>query len=284
MVIQKAGRGRPSRRFILEQVDLGMQDLARIGGLPSPVESVAIWRDIWFEEAHNSTAIEGNTLALKQVKVLLEEGRSVGNKELREYLEVKAYASAAEWVYAQGRTPEYRSADDLINLTEVRHIHRLTVAPVWEFFPPEHLDPDEGPGSFRRHDIAPFPGGMQPPPFTDVPARMTDWLQLVNTGQQPETHALVRLAAAPLRIRGAAPISGREWSHRPAAPESGSSSVRAIHRRSSAIVLEPPTLPASDVPTLAMPGHSPRSSLGPSRRASTASCYRAWRGRSSYCL
>ena len=33
--------------------------------------------------------------------MLLEEGRAVGNKELREYLEVKGYADAADWVYSQ---------------------------------------------------------------------------------------------------------------------------------------------------------------------------------------
>ena len=47
MVIQKPGRGRPSRQFILDQVDLGMQDLSRTGGLPAPVENQEIWRDIW---------------------------------------------------------------------------------------------------------------------------------------------------------------------------------------------------------------------------------------------
>jgi hypothetical protein len=26
----------------------------RMGGLPSPLEGVDIWRDIWFEEAHHS--------------------------------------------------------------------------------------------------------------------------------------------------------------------------------------------------------------------------------------
>ena len=69
------------------------------GGLPSPLEAEGIWRGIWLEEAHHSTAIEGNTLVLKQVEVLLAEGRAVGNKELSEYLEVRGYATAADWVY-----------------------------------------------------------------------------------------------------------------------------------------------------------------------------------------
>jgi hypothetical protein len=46
MVIQKPGRGRPSRQFIVDQADLGMCDLARTGGLPAPVENQQIWRDI----------------------------------------------------------------------------------------------------------------------------------------------------------------------------------------------------------------------------------------------
>lgn len=196
MVIQKPGRGRPSRQFILDQVDLGMRDLARTGGLPAPVENQQIWRDIWFEEAHNSTAIEGNTLALKQVKVLLDEQRPVGNKELGEYLEVKAYAQAAEWVYAQGRAPAaWGAGDELLTLTELRHIHRLTVGPVWEFFPPDSLDPEEGPGSFRHHDIATFSGGMQPPSFTDVAVEVADWLRLVNGPPDTAVHTLVALAS-----------------------------------------------------------------------------------------
>ncbi len=196
MVIQKPGRGRPSRQFILDQVDLGMRDLARTGGLPAPVENQAIWRDIWYEEVHNSTAIEGNTLALKQVKILLDEGRSVGNKELCEYLEVKAYAQAAEWVYAQGRMPgEWGASEASLSLTELRHIHRLTVSPVWEFFPPNDLHPDEGPGNFRCHDIAQFGGGMRPPSFTDVPAEVADWLRLVNSEPGAAVHPLLALAS-----------------------------------------------------------------------------------------
>jgi hypothetical protein len=40
-------------------------------------EARQIWDDIWHLEAHNSTALEGNTLALREVEILLEEGRAV---------------------------------------------------------------------------------------------------------------------------------------------------------------------------------------------------------------
>ena len=81
---QRAAIGRPSRANLYRLADEGLADLKRVGGLPHPVEAQSIWRNIWIEETHNSTAIEGNTLTLRQVKDLLERGMGVGNKEMRE--------------------------------------------------------------------------------------------------------------------------------------------------------------------------------------------------------
>ena len=67
----------------------------RLGGLPSPTESELIWSDIWHLEAHHSTALEGNTLVLHEVQALLDQGRAVGAKPLREYLEVRGHGDAA---------------------------------------------------------------------------------------------------------------------------------------------------------------------------------------------
>jgi hypothetical protein len=148
----------------------------RLGGLPSPEEAGGIWRGIWFEEAHHSTAIEGNTLVLRQVEQLLAEGRAVGNKELSEYLEVRGYADAADWVYGQGiRTGEWSSGAP-ISLTELRHVHSLALTPVWDVAPHPVATGKERPGSFREHDIEPFPGGMRPPSWPQVPALIADWI------------------------------------------------------------------------------------------------------------
>ena len=47
---------------------------------------------------HNSTAIEGNTLTLMETKVVLEDGVSIGGKELREIYEVVNHKKAYEYV------------------------------------------------------------------------------------------------------------------------------------------------------------------------------------------
>lgn len=148
----------------------------QFGGLPAPHEARAIWHEIWLDETHHSTAIEGNTLVLKQVAHLLDEGRAVGNKPLREYMEVRGYANAAEWVYQHGVEPDAWSDDALVTLTEIRHVHALALGPVWDVAPHPEAGDDERPGSFRRHDIQAFPGGMKPPSWTDVALRLDEWL------------------------------------------------------------------------------------------------------------
>lgn len=169
--------GRPSRAAIYERLQKQVDELRdELGGLPSPGRAEAIWRGIWLEEAHNSTAIEGNTLVLKQVAQLLEEGRAVGNKELSEYLEVRGYADAANWVYAHGIDPGDWGGEELIALAEVREIHSRAMTPVWDIAPHPQATPRERPGSLREHDIEPFPEGMKPPEWPQVPALMNDWV------------------------------------------------------------------------------------------------------------
>ena len=152
-----------------------------MGGLPNPAEARDIWRDIWFEEAHHSTAIEGNTLVLKQVEALLSEGRAIGNKELSEYMEVRGYAQASEWVYGQGI---YQDGDwnieQRVTLTELRQVHKAALDPVWDVAPHPDATPAEAPGSFREHDIHPFPGGMTPPTWPLVPALVDEWIADAN--------------------------------------------------------------------------------------------------------
>ncbi len=168
-----------------------------MGGLPSPTEAHGVWRGIWLEEAHHSTAIEGNTLVLRQVEQLLAEGRAVGNKELREYLEVQGYAAAADWVYAHGIEPGHWTDGALISLTELRHMHRLALTPVWGVAPHPSASESEHPGSFRAHDIQPFPGGMRPPSWPEVPVQIADWISEANSlgGRKAtiEPEALARL-------------------------------------------------------------------------------------------
>ena len=189
-------RGRPARVDVYHQLDAQIGELwDRLGGLPSPIEAADIWRGIWFEEAHHSTAIEGNTLVLKHVEALLAEGRAVGDKELREYLEVRGYADAADWVYHQAVSPGGWTSGEVLSVTEVRRVHQVAMTPVWDVAPHRNATDAEAPGSFRRHEIHPFPGGMAPTSWPMIAVEVGAWVQDVNQ-LRPRTATLPEELAA----------------------------------------------------------------------------------------
>ena len=173
----KKSAGRPSRQSISQHLSEAIHQLhTTFGGLPHPDGAEAVWGEIWVHEAHNSTAIEGNTLVLREVEALLGTGRALGNLELREYLEVAGYANAARWVYSQALGYGHEGDGRLITMTEVRRVHSLVLSGVWEVAPHPNATDAERPGSFREHEIAVFPGGMRPPSWVEVPAAMSEWV------------------------------------------------------------------------------------------------------------
>lgn len=173
-------RGRPSRVAVYQRFATAIGELGRYGGLPTPVEARQLWDDLWHLEAHHSTAIEGNTLVLREVEQLLEQGRAVGSKELKDYMEVLGYAEAARWVYGQAVDPDDREHEGLVTVTEVRRVHVFAMAKVWDVAPHPNAYADEAPGGFRQHDIRPFPGGMMPPTHPVVSAGVASWVDEVN--------------------------------------------------------------------------------------------------------
>jgi Fic family protein len=188
-------RGRPSRQRVFESLDEAKRDLAEIGGLPQPSVFQDVWANIWVEETHNSTAIEGNTLRLKQIQKLLEEGVVAPGEghELKEYLEAKAYGEAARWAYNTSFAAQ-RSSDPLITETEVRRLHEKTVATVWTFFPPPGLRSDEMPGGYRTGDIDPLRRGFAPPPPSVVQSLTGDWVREASEPPPEGRHLTEHLA------------------------------------------------------------------------------------------
>lgn len=169
--------GRPSRASVYQRLQSAVEELdTRLGGLPSPHEARTIWDDIWHADAHHSTALEGNTLVLREVAALLEQGRAIGAKPLQEYNEVSGYGKAAQWVYGHALEPDGLHDGELISVQEVRRVHHLAMTPVWDVAPPPEATDREGPGNFREHDIHPFSAGMKPPAWPLVPEQVQAWV------------------------------------------------------------------------------------------------------------
>jgi fido (protein-threonine AMPylation protein) len=190
--------GRPSRQELLRSLDQARRDLEGIGGLPEPMVFQDVWAGIWTEETHHSTAMEGNTLRLRQVQLLLEDGVvSGGQTELRELLEAKAYGDAARWVYSHAYMKRL-SPNPPISEAEIREIHKKVVETVWVYFPPEGLVRGEVPGRYRLKDHDPLRQGLAPVSSSLVASCLADWVRDVNKAirerERSGAHIIEKLA------------------------------------------------------------------------------------------
>lgn len=99
---------------------LKLKDRANKVKTDLPPEVAASFNDSFnIEYAHNSTAIEGNTLTLIQTKAVIEDGLSVGGKTLREIYEVANHAKA--FAYVQKCVADKKPLDE----NTVKDIHAL---------------------------------------------------------------------------------------------------------------------------------------------------------------
>lgn len=92
------------------------EQLAKMWDAIPQVAKEKLERSFDIEYAHNSTAIEGNTLTLIQTKAILEDGLSVGGKTLREIYEVANHNKAFGYVkqcVAEGRPLDEPTVKDI---------------------------------------------------------------------------------------------------------------------------------------------------------------------------
>jgi hypothetical protein len=187
--------GRPSRQQVFDSLDQARDDLLVIGGLPEPTVFQDVWADIWIEETHNSTAIEGNTLRRKQIQLLLEDGIVSGSAhELNEWLEAKAYGEASRYVYEAAFSSRFQ-ATSIVTENEIRRLHHIVVESVWVHFPPDGLRKDEHPGGYRTGEIEPLRAGLKPPSKSLIPSLMGDWVEKANGELAPDCHLFEHLAS-----------------------------------------------------------------------------------------
>lgn len=116
-------------------------------------------RSFDIEYAHNSTAIEGNTLTLVQTKAILEDGLSVGGKMLREIYEVANHAKA--FAYVKKRVAEGLPLDE----AAMKDIHALLM---------ENILPG---GVYRSVEVRISGAGFKPPAPNEMYRQVKNFFQ-----------------------------------------------------------------------------------------------------------
>ncbi len=109
------------------------------------------------EFAHNSTAIEGNTLTLMETKVVLEDGIAIGGKSLREIYEVINHKKAYQ--YVKDCIKEGVALDEKI----VKDIHALLMANILVG------------GVYRKEDVVISDASHTPPAGSEMYAQIKNF-------------------------------------------------------------------------------------------------------------
>lgn len=177
-------RGRPSLEELLDLLDEEVGLLhGNLGGLPRAVEADHILRQIWIDDVHNSTAIEGNTMTRAQVENLIDRRRI--SADLVEALDVEGYARAADWCYRNAS--EY----DGVPVEVVSEIHGRALSLVWEVDPPPTRD---SPGSWRATGVRLRGVNISIP--SAIQADLQDWSRSTkdSSGVHPLIHGAIHHA------------------------------------------------------------------------------------------
>lgn len=143
---------------------------------PLPANTVASLREkLALEWTYHSNAIEGNTLTLRETKVVLE-GITVGGKSLREHFEALNHRDAILYVEDIVRENE--------PLTErtIKDIHALVL---------KGIDPEHA-GRYRQENVAIAGASHTPPDFLHLPQEM-DELIAWHAGAK-DVHPILRAA------------------------------------------------------------------------------------------
>ena len=135
------------------------------------------------EWIYNSNAIEGNRLTLRETRLILETGITIGGKSLREHFEVINHQKAINYVHSL-------VGDEMpFTAFHVRQLHNLVL---------ENID-NENAGQYRKVALRIAGARHTPPDSWEVVRLMNEWGDWLN-GIATERHPVERAALAHHRL------------------------------------------------------------------------------------
>lgn len=146
------------------------------GARPLPTHTVASLREkLMLEWTYHSNAIEGNTLTLRETKVVLE-GITVSGKSLREHFEATNHRDAILYVEA------VVANDEALTEWQIRNLHALVL---------KSIDSEQA-GRYRQENLVIAGASTVPPDFMHLPAEMAALIDWYN--QAAAMHPVERAA------------------------------------------------------------------------------------------
>ena len=147
---------------LLNKIDVLKKELAELKEQKKSIKNID--EDFQIKYIYNSNAIEGNTLTLKETKVVLE-GITIGGKTLREHFEVINHAEAILYIEDMIKNKEELSE------YAVKSIHSLIL---------KNIDNDNA-GRYRKQNVIISGAAHTPPDYVLVQEKMEEFINWYKT-------------------------------------------------------------------------------------------------------
>lgn len=138
------------------------------------------------ENTHDSTAIEGNTLTLRETALILQEGVTIAEKPLKDHLEAIGHRDAFQYMV------ELAGTQTPLNERVIRDIHTMVL-----------MSDRVNAGVYRRVPVSIVGAAHTPPQPYLVPVQME---ALLADYAQDHRHVMERVAEFHLRFEGIHPF------------------------------------------------------------------------------
>lgn len=151
-------------------------------------ELARLREEFMIENTHDSTAIEGNTLTLRETALILQEGVTIGEKPLKEHLEAIGHRDAFQYVV--------ELADQNAPLSEwiIKNIHSLVL-----------MNDAQNKGVYRRLPVT-ISGALHTPPKPYLVPEQMERLLADYEELKSQKHIVEAVSLFHLRFEGVHPF------------------------------------------------------------------------------
>ncbi len=152
---------------IIARVREKKDKLAKLRPLPSAVLG-RLRTEFSVEWTYNSNAIEGNTLSLRETRLVLESGLTINGKNLREHFEVHNHQKAIEYV------EELAKPNRPLAEAEILGVHRIVLDNIEKEFA----------GRYRNGQVRILGANFIPPNYLKIKDLITELVDETNRNPQ----------------------------------------------------------------------------------------------------
>lgn len=152
---------------LYERILKKKKELDSLRPLPKSVLQI-LRKQFAIELAYNSNAIEGNTLTLKETRLVIEEGITIKGKPLREHFEAINHQKAFNFLESLVKSK--------IKITEdvIKNVHKIILTEI----------DNQYAGRYRNINVRILGAIKNQPRFEKVPRRMQEYANDINENQQ----------------------------------------------------------------------------------------------------